>query len=62
VLEGVREARSGAFVWFIPLFWQHTVVAQFFHDQLAAFLSDHVKDPADSGNVEGVMSARMQER
>ncbi len=36
----------GRWVWFIPLFWQMTPVAQFFHDQLAAFLADHVADPA----------------
>jgi hypothetical protein len=36
----------GRWVWFIPLFWQTTPVAQFFHDQLAAFLTDHVADPA----------------
>lgn len=36
----------GRWVWFIPLFWQMTPVAQYFHDQLAAFLHDHVPDPA----------------
>ena len=37
----------GRWVWFLPMFWQMTPVAQFFHDQLAQFLKDHVADPAN---------------
>lgn len=37
----------GRWAWFIPLFWQMTPVAQFFCDQLVAFLKDHMTEPAD---------------
>ena len=40
----------GKWAWFVPLFesaWKSpTPVCQFFHDQLAAFLKDHMPDPA----------------
>ena len=40
----------GRWAWFLPLFvaaWgTPKPVCQFFHDQLAAFLKDHVPDPS----------------
>ena len=36
----------GRWAWFLPLFMGMPAMAQFFHDQLAAFLADHVPDPA----------------
>lgn len=36
----------GRWAWFIPFFFGVPPMAQFFQDQLAAFLHDHVKDPA----------------
>lgn len=42
----------GKWAWFVPLFehaWRaHTPlpIRQYFHDQLAAFLGDHMPDPA----------------
>ena len=38
----------GRWAWFIPFFARSPPMAQYFHDQLAAFLKDHVKDPNDS--------------
>eukprot|EP00038_Savillea_parva_P002518 m.114974 g.114974 ORF g.114974 m.114974 type:complete len:395 (+) comp10867_c0_seq2:165-1349(+) len=36
----------GRWAWFVPLFRRSPAMAQYFHDQLAAFLHDHVSDPA----------------
>lgn len=38
----------GRWAWFIPLFMRMPPMAQFFHDQLAAFLHDHVADASTS--------------
>jgi aminoglycoside phosphotransferase (APT) family kinase protein len=38
----------GRWAWFIPFFAGSPAMAQYFHDQLAAFLKDHVKNPEDS--------------
>ena len=38
----------GRWAWFMPFFAGSPPMAQYFHDQLAAFLKDHVKDPNDS--------------
>jgi hypothetical protein len=38
----------GRWAWFVPFFRGNPPMAQYFHDQLAAFLHDHVADPATS--------------
>jgi len=38
---------AGRFAWFVPYFRQWPKGMQFFQDQLAEFLRDHVKDPSD---------------
>ncbi len=37
----------GRWAWFIPLFRGQPKMGQYFHDQLAAFLKDHIQDPKD---------------
>lgn len=37
---------AGRWLWFMPLFLGMPAMLQFFHDQLGAFLHDHVPDPA----------------
>ena len=44
------DGGAGRWIWFLPVLAesQSAPAAQFFHDQLAAFLKDHVLDPKDA--------------
>merc|ERR1712232_896567 len=41
------QGGAGRWAWFVPVFRGKPAMCQFFHDQLSAFLHDHIIDPND---------------